>query len=98
MTTIPPPGTFSWAEGSDRQLLEDAYAAVTAAEAWDFLRDWSPPKERGFMFTQHPTLDSIQKQMKLMGAHSGASYGYCMRVMEAIAKRGWESYAASAGR
>ena len=88
------PGVFSWADPFERSMLEDTYAAVTAAEAWDFLRNWSPPEGQGFMFTQHPTLDSIQKHMKLLDTHSGASYGFCMRVMEAIAKRGWESYAA----
>lgn len=86
------PGNFGWVEKWEREMLEDMYAAVTAAEAWDFLREESPPADRGFMFWSHSRLTDIQSKMQLMDMHSGASYGCCMRVMEAIAKRGWNTY------
>lgn len=53
--------------------------------------------ERGFMFDSHPDpsvkgiISTIEKNMQY-GGHSGSSYGWCMRSVEAIAKRGWETY------
>ena len=49
-----------------------------------------------FMFDSHPepavasAIESINK--KLDSGHSGASYGWTMRNMESIAKKGWEVY------
>jgi hypothetical protein len=88
-----PPGDFSWC--TDGPMLADAYQAVTAAEAWDFLRTETPPGEKGYMFWSHPTQKKIESHMKLLETHSGASYGWTMRQMEAIAKRGWHSWAAN---
>ena len=52
--------------------------------------------ECGFMFDSHTdplvasTIEEINK--KLDGGHSGSSYGWTMRNMEAIAKKGWEVF------
>lgn len=49
-----------------------------------------------FMFDTHPdnfvatTIEAINK--KLDGGHSGSSYGWTMRNMESIAKKGWEVF------
>ncbi len=94
MITMPPqPGDFSWcAEGP---ILADAYQAITAAEAWDFFRTESPPADTGYMFWGHPMQKKVESYMKLLDTHSGASYGWTMRQMEAIAKRGWASWVAN---
>ncbi len=86
-------GQFSSIAGIDNyeaRLLQDAYDAITVAEAWEFMRTFS---EQSFMFSRHPVLTQIQAHMKMLPEHSGASYGCVMRAMEAIAKDGWESWA-----
>jgi hypothetical protein len=76
---------------SDAEFLQDAADAITAAEAWDYIRNFS---EKSFMFSSAAELSQIQAHMKMMDQHSGSSYGYVMRHMEKIAKEGWESYVA----
>ena len=48
--------------------------------------------EQGFMFNDFAEMKLIDKELKYDG-HSGASYGFTMRVMEMIAKKGWDAYA-----
>lgn len=87
------PGDFSFIrDATTRMFLHDAYQAVGLADAWTYLRDESPPADRGFMFSTTPTTEKIQKFMRHAEEHSGASYGITMRQMEKIAKRGWETF------
>ena len=71
-------------------MLRDAYDAITQCELWDWLRTYSPEDNKGFMFSTHPNLERINKAMKYEG-HSGSSYAMTMRVMEKIAKEGFDS-------
>jgi hypothetical protein len=79
---------------SDAEFLQDAADAITAAEAWEYIRTLETPEGRGFMFFESAELTQIQAHMKMMDQHSGASYGVTMRHMEMIAKEGWERYVA----
>ena len=88
-------GNFSTVSGVDKYeayLLQDAYDAITAQEAWDYFRTFA---EESFMFSRSAVLAQVQARMKSMDEHSGSSYGFVMRTMEAIAKKGWESWAAA---
>ena len=89
MTTFAP-GNFSWSP--DRIILGLAYQAVTQAEGWSFLKTHVPDK--GFMFgTTPPKLEEINNKIdELYSGHSGASYGWTMRHMQAIAVLDWELY------
>lgn len=89
--TTPAPGDFSFKPQFDREMLSDAYAAITAADAWEFMRAEEPPENRGYMFWDNPKLTEIQKLMKYDG-HSGASYAFTMRHMQVIAQKGWAAY------
>jgi hypothetical protein len=85
------PGDFSFVEDvATREMFDDAYKAIEAVwGGWEFMeRD---PGEGGFMFSGDPYSAAIQKQMKYDG-HSGASYGWTMRVMQRIARIGWERF------
>ncbi len=85
-------GDFSFLKkGGNREMLEDAFQAVTAADAWELLKHPSVPGEGGFMFSSNPDILRISSLMKFEG-HSGGSFGMTMRQMEYIAKHGWESY------
>jgi hypothetical protein len=74
-------------------VLQDAYDAVTKANMWEYLRLPTTPGKDGFMFNADIELSAITASMTYTG-HSGASYAWTMRQMEAIAKLGWAGYAA----
>ena len=73
-------------------MLKDAYNAITKADLWDWMRRKSTPGPDGFMFSSAIELAVINAEMSYDG-HSGSSYGWTMRQMESIAKRGWTAYA-----
>jgi hypothetical protein len=91
--SIPTRGDFSSLPGMsayEAEMLKDAYDAATVTESWDNFRTFS---EQSFMFSRSPWLNNVQNAMKLLDQHSGSSYGFVMRVMEHIAKHGWDTYA-----
>jgi hypothetical protein len=75
----------------ETEMLTDAHTAITACELWDWLRDFHPHANEGFMFSRDPALDRIAEAMTYKG-HSGSSYAWTMRVMDDIAKNGWEEH------
>ena len=87
------PGNFGFLEIEDnRELLQDAYDAVNAAEAFEWLKKDTVPGPGGFMFCSDEMISKISSKMKCIDQHSGASFGGVMRVMEFIAKYGWDVY------
>ena len=74
-----------------RQMLENAYHAITMVGGWDFMKTFS---EESFMFSSHPMVQSISDAMSNLGydGHSGASFGWTMRSMEYLAKHGKEAF------
>lgn len=90
------PGDFSFrGDKFSEEFLADAYQAVTAAGLWDWLRNNPPPEGKGYMFWGDTKLKEIEKHMKLLDGHSGSSYGWTMRNMQAIAEKGWDAYVAT---
>jgi hypothetical protein len=73
-----------------KMLIKDGINAVTAADMWDWLKTYEPEKTEGFMFSRHPNLDKIGKNM--YDGHSGASCAWTMRQLEYIAKNGFEAF------
>lgn len=91
--SIPTRGDFASIPGMssfEAAMLSDAYNAVTVTESWDNFRNFS---EESFMFSSAPWLSKVQAEMKLMDQHSGGSYGWTMRIIEHIARHGWDTYA-----
>jgi hypothetical protein len=87
------PGNFGFLESEDnRKLLQDAYDAVNAAEAFEWLKKDTVPGPDGFMFCRDEMIGKISSKMKLMDQHSGASFAWVMRNIECIAKQGWDAY------
>jgi hypothetical protein len=66
-----------------RMMVKDAYDVAVSLELLDEIKNINP--ERGFMFTEHPVIDKISKNLKYVG-HSGCSFGWTMRQLEYIAK------------
>jgi hypothetical protein len=84
-------GDFSFIKDSmSREMLEDGYTTVSELKLWDWLKTFTPEEGKGFMFTDHPNINALGNAMKT--GHSGASFGWTMRNLEAIAKDGWEMY------
>ncbi len=79
-------------DAHEAKMLADAYQAITKAEMWEYMRLPTTPGKDGFMFSSAMELALINAEMQYQG-HSGASYAWTLRQMEAIAKGGWEPYA-----
>lgn len=79
----------------DHEMIESAFKAVSSVEGgWEFLNTYDPG-EGGFMFsTPSPKMAEIDNAVnKGYGGHTGASYGITMRVIQYIARYGWDVYA-----
>lgn len=78
------------------EMLQDAYTAVHACDAWEWLIMFQPHPNEGFMFSADPMLTQISLAMKY--AHSGSSFAFTMRTLQDIARRGWEGHRESVVR
>jgi hypothetical protein len=77
---------------SESEMLQDAYETITRCDLWDWLREFKPHANEGFLLANHPNLEVLRKEMKYRG-HSGGSFATTMRVMELIASYGgWDGY------
>lgn len=72
-------------------MLEDMDRAITECQLWNWLKEFEPDEGKGFMFTEHPNLDTIVSKLR-HNRHSGSSFAWCMRNMQSVAKLGWERY------
>lgn len=76
-----------------RNALELTHQAVTNVNGWEFLVDFKPDPERGFMFTSNSTLNKIADEADRLGVgHSGASFAICMRALQYVARWGEQGY------
>ncbi len=97
-TTIPAYGNFDglnlpeW----DREMIQSGFEAVCSVEGgWEHLRTYEPPEDKGFMFSRPPPKGQEIEDAVLhrYSGHSGASFGCTMRVLQLIARVGWDEYA-----
>ena len=87
---------------STSNLKDGLFAVVRASElpdtknneidVWKYLSKYSPPADRGFMFSDgdDSIVTLVQNQMEV--GHSGCSMGWTMRQIEFIAKNGLEKH------
>lgn len=74
-----------------RKCLLNMANAITKLELWDWLVNFKPDKDKGFMFSSNENLNLIEGEVSGDG-HSGATFAYCMRCMESIANNGFEEF------
>ena len=55
---------------------------------WEYLSNYSPPSNRGFIFSAGDDWVITQVQNQMEAGHSGCSMGWTMRNIEFIAKNG----------
>ena len=74
-----------------RPCVKDMCDTVTRLGLWEWYRTYNPPEDSGFMYSSHSNVEAICNGLS-DDCHSGATFGYCMRLMQAIAKRGFDNW------
>ena len=74
-----------------RPSLKDMADTVDRLELWDWFKNESPPEDCGYTYWKHENIDKISKGLA-NNDHSGATFGYAMRCMQAIAKQGFDHW------
>ena len=77
-------------EADFRSCLKDMADTITRLELWDWFHN-SPPMSTGYMYWDHENKNKISNGLK-NNQHSGATFAYCMRQMQAIAKKGFNTW------
>ena len=72
-------------------MIQDAYDTIKRLGLWDWLKEFEPHPNEGFMFTTDMNVAMIGTQMKFDG-HSGSTFGWTMRVVHHLARNGWENH------
>tara|TARA_B100000795_G_scaffold173852_1_gene131188 strand:- start:582 stop:962 length:381 start_codon:yes stop_codon:yes gene_type:complete len=74
-----------------RPHLLDMARTTTRLNLWEWFKNEDPPEGNGYMFWGHPNVGKISDGLD-NNDHSGATFGYCMRQIQFIAKNGFESW------
>ena len=89
-------GKFEFASEWSRPYFKSAHRAISQCELWNWLRNFEPEEDKGFMFARGvPELERLGEKMAedpVNGGHSGSSYACTMRNMEFIAKNGYAKF------
>ena len=78
-----------------RGLVSNGYQVVSQLELWDWMKEFNPAPDEGFMWTTHPNVYRISEKMETLPnppGHSGSSFAFTMRTLEFIAKHGLDEY------
>jgi hypothetical protein len=85
------PGSFDYVSDNIlKTMLKNAYDAINLTETWEFIKQ----DIESFMFSTSPEVTIIFEKMIEIGysGHSGCSFGWTMRQMQFIAKKGEQEY------
>ena len=74
-----------------RPCLLDMANTTTKLDLWDWFKNESPPNDTGYTYWSHPNIKKISDGLEV-NEHSGATFGYCMRQMQFIAKHGFDKW------
>jgi len=71
-------------------MLQTAWKAINQLELWDFINQ----EIESFAFSNDPRLVQIYNKIEKLGytGHSGMSFGFTMRAMQTLARRGEEEF------
>lgn len=79
--------TFIEYDETQRPMLESAYNVISRNEMWEFLKTYSPPEDKGFMYDDNATIVNIMNNINNeYPYHSSVSIACVMRIMKKIAK------------
>lgn len=71
-----------------RGCIKDMADTITRLGLWQWFRDYDPSSNSGYMFSSHENITKINNGLT-DNPHSGATFAYCMRIMQAIARDGF---------
>ena len=78
--------------GTDfRHCIKDMSDTTTRLNLWTWFHEESPPDDTGYSWWRHPNINKISNGLE-DNQHSGATFAFCMRVMQAIAKQGFTTW------
>lgn len=83
MNQVNETGLFEYVlDHSEREMLVNAYLAITKTNMWDFIKMFSD--KNGFALSQAPELYVIYNKMEELGynGHSGVSFALVLRNMQ----------------
>lgn len=81
-------------DGDELEMIQDAYDTITQLGLWDWLKNFNPHPNEGFMFSSDLTLAMLSSSLSYRG-HTGVTFARTMRVVHDIARRGWEEHKTS---
>lgn len=73
-----------------RRSLKDMADTVTRLELWGWFHE-EPPSNTGYTYWGHENVKKISNGLE-NNDHSGSTFGYCMRQMQAIAAKGFNTW------
>ena len=76
--------------GDEPRMLRDAYDVITECGLWDWLKNFNPHPNEGFTLSFDMNLVTIRSAMKY--PHTTSTFELTMRIMQDIAKVGWEKH------
>ncbi len=74
----------------EREMLQSAHDAISQLESWDFMKNYEPPEDKGFMWDSNERVIKIKNKVNELygGGHSGTSLAWTMRIMQKMAREG----------
>jgi len=90
---IPTNPDFSFLDSHTRRMIEKAYCTVSRLDEWEYIRNYNSNIDGGFLLSKDEIIINILTEIEndYMG-HSGCSIGITIRMIEKIAKHGYESF------
>ena len=76
-----------------RKPLKEMADTVDRLEMWHWFKNEKPPDDSGYMYWGHENINMINRCLPT-NEHSGATFGFAMRCMQAIAIKGFDEWKA----
>ena len=74
-----------------RKPLKEMADTVDRLELWNWFKNESPPDDLGYSFWKHENIKMITRSLPT-DEHSGATFAFAMRCMQAIAINGFDEW------
>lgn len=75
-----------------RPALHAMWQSITELNFWEQMKN-DPPKREGFMYCSLDYVEKIKRHpLNVEQGHSGASEGFCLRMMQFIGRKGWNVF------
>jgi len=73
------------------QELKTMADTIDKLNLWDWFKSETPPQNDGYSWWGHPNISLISDNLP-NNPHSGATFSFALRQMQAIAKQGFDTW------